>query len=222
MSTTIPIVYLLSAGADPTDTVETYARKKKKHITCVSMGEGQEPVALRAINSATVEGMWVMLQNCHLGLPFMEGLEELLGKIRVNEATLPDFRLFITTEPNPKFPIGLLQLAVKVTCQPPSGLRAGLMRSYTVIVDQDRLERVETAQWRVLVYALCFQHSVVQERRKYGAMGWCVPYEYNDGDINGLPTLLRKAFVPGSFELANFTIHGRRGAVRRQDHGRSR
>ena len=47
MSTCIPIVYLLSAGADPTDTVETYARKKKKHITCVSMGEGQEPVAAR-------------------------------------------------------------------------------------------------------------------------------------------------------------------------------
>jgi dynein heavy chain len=198
MSTTIPIVYLLSAGADPTDTVETYARKKKKHITCVSMGEGQEPVALRAINAATIEGMWVMLQNCHLGLPFMEGLEELLGKIKVNEATLPDFRLFITTEPNPKFPIGLLQLAVKVTCQPPSGLRAGLMRSYTVIVDQDRLERVETAQWRVLVYALCFQHSVVQERRKYGAMGWCVPYEYNDGDINACLLFLERHLYQGA------------------------
>ena len=149
----------------------------------------------------------------------MEGLEELLGKIKVNEATLPDFRLFITTEPNPKFPIGLLQLAVKVTCQPPSGLRAGLMRSYTVIVDQDRLERVETAQWRVLVYALCFQHSVVQERRKYGAMGWCVPYEYNDGDINACLLFPRKTLYQGSSELANFTVHGRRGAIRRQDHG---
>jgi len=194
----VPIVYLLSAGADPTDTVQTYAHKKKKHITCVSMGEGQEPVALRAINSATVEGMWVMLQNCHLGLPFMEGLEDLLGKIHVAETTLPDFRLFITCEPNPKFPIGLLQLAVKVTCQPPSGLRAGLMRSYTVIVDQDRLERVETAQWRVLVYALCFQHSVVQERRKYGAMGWCVPYEYNDGDISACLLFLERHLYQGA------------------------
>ena len=198
MAPSVPIVYLLSAGADPTDTVQTYAHKKKKHITCVSMGEGQEPVALRAINSATVEGMWVMLQNCHLGLPFMEGLEDLLGKIRVAETTLPDFRLFITCEPNPKFPIGLLQLAVKVTCQPPSGLRAGLMRSYTVIVDQDRLERVETAQWRVLVYALCFQHSVVQERRKYGAMGWCVPYEYNDGDISACLLFLERHLYQGA------------------------
>ena len=45
----------------------------------------------------------------------MDGLEELLGKIRAEgSGCLPDFRLFITTEPHPKFPIGLLQLAVNI------------------------------------------------------------------------------------------------------------
>lgn len=62
-----PIVYLLSAGADPTDSIETFARKKKKIVTCVSMGEGQEPVALTAIAQAASLGEWVLLQNCHLG-----------------------------------------------------------------------------------------------------------------------------------------------------------
>lgn len=56
--------------------------------------------------------------------------------------TLPachaDFRLFITSEPHPKFPIGLLQMSIKVTNEPPKGLRAGLLRSFTVIVDQVR------------------------------------------------------------------------------------
>jgi hypothetical protein len=32
------------------------------------MGEGQEPVAARAIGTATINGTWVLLQNCHLGL----------------------------------------------------------------------------------------------------------------------------------------------------------
>lgn len=51
-----------------------------------------------------------------------------------------DFRLFITSEPHPRFPIGLLQMSIKVTNEPPKGLRAGLLRSFTVIVDQVRID----------------------------------------------------------------------------------
>ena len=186
----VPTVYLLSLGADPTDTIESLARRKKRENQCVSMGEGQEPVAMRAINTAVVNGSWVLLQNCHLGLEFMEGIEDLMSRIRDN--INPDFRLFITTEPHVKFPIGLLQMSTKVTNEPPQGLRAGLLRSYTIIVDQDKLERVETSQWRNLLYAICFMHSVVQERRKFGPLGWCIPYEFNDGDLNACLTFLEK------------------------------
>ena len=82
----------------------------------------------------TTNTTYCMEQNCHLGLEFMEGIEDLVGRIR--ETCNPDFRLYITTEPHPKFPIGLLQMATKVTNEPPQGLRAGMLRSYTVIVDQ--------------------------------------------------------------------------------------
>lgn len=39
-SKTDPILYLLSAGADPTSNVDDLARKKKKITEKVSMGEG--------------------------------------------------------------------------------------------------------------------------------------------------------------------------------------
>ncbi len=193
MDNTTPVIFLLSAGADPTDSIETLARRKRKDIECVSMGEGQDIVAMKAINAATSLGSWVMLQNCHLGLTFIDSLEEILLKLKAPESGCsPDFRLFITTEPHPKFSIGLLHMATKVTNEPPKGLKAGLQRSYTVIVDQDRLERIESATWRTLLFAICFTHSVVQERRKFGPLGWCVPYEFNDGDLNATIMFLEK------------------------------
>merc|ERR1712167_266461 len=92
-------------------------------------------------------------------------------------------RLFITCLPHKDFPLGLLQMSTKVTNEPPMGLKAGLLRTYTVTVDQERLERVETGQWRKLLFGLSFLHSVVQERRKFGAIGWCIKYEYNTADL---------------------------------------
>ena len=107
----------------------------------ISLGEGQEPVAIKAINTASAEGTWVLLQNCELALELMTEMEQLLMKLPTVD---PGFRLFITCLPHKDFPLGLLQMCTKVTNEPPAGLKAGLLRSYTVIVDQERLERVET------------------------------------------------------------------------------
>lgn len=45
-------------------------------------GQGQSVVASRAIAAAIVSGSWVLLQNCHLGLDYMETMEDYLQVCR--------------------------------------------------------------------------------------------------------------------------------------------
>jgi dynein heavy chain len=188
-----PVIFLLSAGSDPTEDVYAFARKQKTTVTTVSLGEGQEPYALKAISSASVGGTWVLLQNCHLGLDFVMTLEDVLTKLKKTDGNTNEaFRLFLTSEPHPQFPIGLLQCSMKVTNEPPAGLRAGMLHNYSAFVDQEKLERVDTPQWRALLFSLCFLHSIIMERRKFGALGWCIPYEFNSSDLGACATFLEK------------------------------
>merc|ERR1711977_488126 len=134
----VPTIFLLSAGVDPTESIELLARKKKLPPPAViSLGEGQEPVAIKALNGAAQEGLWVMLQNCELALELMADMEQMFAKM---EAIDPQFRLFITCLPHKDFPLGLLQMSTKVTNEPPMGLKAGLLRTYTVTVYQERVQ----------------------------------------------------------------------------------
>ena len=111
-------------------------------------------------------GSWVMLQNCHLGLKFMAEIEQSMIKFEDIHA---EFQLWITTEPHIKFPIGLLQMSIKITNEAPAGVRAGLKASYNWI-NQDMLDVVSHPQWKTMLYALCFMHTIVQERRKFGPL----------------------------------------------------
>eukprot|EP00455_Lapot_gusevi_P057621 TRINITY_DN9864_c0_g1_i5.p1 TRINITY_DN9864_c0_g1~~TRINITY_DN9864_c0_g1_i5.p1 ORF type:complete len:834 (+),score=189.60 TRINITY_DN9864_c0_g1_i5:273-2774(+) len=207
---TTPIVLLLSPGADPTAEIEALAKKRKITINSVSMGEGQEPNARSAVEKAAANGGFALLQNCHLGLGFMSKLMDFLDSLDPS-TTQSAWRLWITCEPHPDFPISVLQRSIKVTNEPPQGLKAGLLRSFTTMVDQRRLERINGQEWRDLVFSLCFTHSVVQERRKFGAIGFNILYEFNAGDLDASLTFLERYMMsrhnqPFSWDTIKYMI----------------
>jgi dynein heavy chain len=174
-----PLICLLSTGSDPSSDIEGLSKKYKIEIKAISMGQGQEVHARRLLSVSMVNGGWVLLQNCHLGIPF---LDELLTTILDTENVHEKFRIWITTDINTKFPISLLQMSIKFTNEPPQGLKAGLKRTYAWLT-QDMLDMSARTQYKPLLYGLAFLHSVVQERRKFGPLGWNIPYEFNQADL---------------------------------------
>ncbi|XP_026543782.1 dynein heavy chain 10, axonemal-like [Notechis scutatus] len=72
------------------------------------------------------------------------------------------------------------------------------MRATFFKISHESLDQCPHAAFKSLVYVLAFFHAVVQERRKFGKIGWNVPYDFNESDFQVcmeiLNTYLTKAF----------------------------
>ncbi|CAB3221710.1 unnamed protein product [Arctia plantaginis] len=178
----VPLIGFLAMGSDPTPSIEVTAKRLENLCQSISMGQGQEVHARKLIERGLKEGLWVLLQNCHLGLEYMVEVMEQFAELEKDPSKVhPLFRLWITTEVHPVFPITLLQMSIKYTCEPPSGIKAGLMRTYDSM-SQDFLDYSDSPFYLPLIYTISFLHTVVQERRKFGPLGWNIPYEFNSAD----------------------------------------
>ena len=188
----VPILYLLSAGADPSSGIEELKKRKKKQMYTISMGENQDATARSFVEKARETGDWVLLQNCHLGLGFMAELDATLKNqdLEFNEG----MRIWLSCEPRNEFPIGLLHQALKITNEPPKGIQASMMKTYSSVINQDMIDKYEFKEWRNLVFTLSFLHSLVLERRKYGPLGWCIKYDYNNSDLESSILFVDKQF----------------------------
>ena len=58
-----------------------------------------------------------------------------------------DFRLWLTSMPSPKFPVAILQNSSKMTIEPPRGIKANLLQSYTNLNDDFLNSCIGKVRW---------------------------------------------------------------------------
>jgi len=177
-----PLIFVLSPGVDPTAGILQLAAQMNQRLENCALGQGQAPTAVRMIEEGVQKGLWVFLANCHLMLSWMPTLEKMIEAL-VEGTPHPKFRLWLSSSPDPNFPISILQRGIKMTTEPPKGLRSNLLTLYNTISDEQFNRCHHQSAYKRLLFALVWFHAILLERRKFKSLGFNIPYDFNESDF---------------------------------------
>ncbi|XP_041988681.1 dynein axonemal heavy chain 2 isoform X2 [Aricia agestis] len=179
------LLFVLSPGVDPTANLTQLAIDVKMidKFQSLSLGQGQAEAAHRILTQGMSSGGWVYLANCHLAC-------EWLGRLRGLDATgiHPRFRLWLSSMPDPKFPLSFLQRSIKMTTEPPQGIKGNLVRLLANVNDE-RFDNA-TPKYRRLLFCVAFFHCTLIARKRFRQLGYNAVYSFNDSDFEVSDSLL--------------------------------
>ena len=101
--------------------------------------------------------------------------------------THSSFRLWLSSYPSPDFPSLLLRNGIKMTNEPPRGLKASLVRGYTSskpLQESLSLLMSRSAAAQRLIYNLSLMHAVIEGRKGFGTLGWTISYAFTMADLS--------------------------------------
>jgi len=84
---------------------------------------------------------------------------------------------------------------MKLTNEPPKGIKANITKTYGDF-NQDKLDEISEASnkrdaWKKILFSLSLFHAIVQERRKFGPLGFNNIYEFNESDLETSLTIAK-------------------------------
>jgi len=187
----VPIYFILSPGANVMGDLDNLAKKygfvPGESYHNVSMGQGQDVVAMRNLEMAHRQGHWVVLNNVHLMPRWLIDLEKKLDEFAL-EGSNKKFRLFLSSDAANSIPIGLLNRCIKITNEPPAGLKANIKRAFASL-NREQFEDFDS-KMKSILFGLCHFHAVMLERKQYGPMGFNMMYPFSIGDLRDSAVVL--------------------------------
>lgn len=207
-----PLIFVLSPGVDPTSALIQLAEANNmsSKLHSLSLGQGQAPIATKILIQGAKEGNWVFLANCHLSLSWMPQLDKIVETLQSGKVHRK-FRLWLSSSPHPEFPISILQAGIKMTTEPPSGIKANMKRLYNIITEEQFNRCDAKDKYKRLLFALCFFHTILLERKKFQQLGWNVIYGFNDSDFEvseNLLTLYLNEYKETPWDALKYLIAG--------------
>ncbi|KAK7197103.1 dynein heavy chain [Novymonas esmeraldas] len=205
-----PVLLITSSGADPSQELQTIAHDKvgRARFHQLALGSGQTDEAMRLLRESAAKGEWLFLKNLHLVIPWVSQLQKELMVLKPDAA----FRLFLTSEAHDEFPSILLGQALKITFEPPPGIKQNLLRTYRGWDAAFVNEKDE--QQRQLLFAAAALQAIVQERRSYVPQGWTKDYEVTAADLKSSADIVLRQSAHGDVDwrairgILNDAIYG--------------
>jgi len=73
---------------------------------------------------------------------------------------------------------------MKLTCEPPRGVKNNLIQTFDNL-NEERMDIAENKSNNLykLTFAISLFHAAILERRKFGAIGWNIQYQFNNSDL---------------------------------------
>jgi hypothetical protein len=184
-----PVFFLITHSVNVLDIVTEFHQKKMSGSSSLklqyfSLGKGLEEVVEEKMTKAAQNGDWIILENLHLVDDWLSVFEEKLSKWKGAELN-PRFRVWITCVPVDTFPANILERSIKVALQPPATVKAKVER---MLMEQEkdgffRRSGKQANFHKNLFFGLAYFHSILEGRKRYGTLGWNLPYKFDYSDF---------------------------------------
>jgi len=208
---TKPLLCILGSGVDPVESIIVLAKEKikDKPLLKVSLGQDDSAIIAKGLDEGIKKDTWVYFANCHYAIDIIQDLGEQIAyrvvkKDKVERKDEPkNFRVILSSHSHPKFPISLLRGCEKITIEPLTGIKANMCRLYQGLTNVTGPgSATEKENFSRSVFAICFYHCVLLERRRFRNLGWNRVYNFNESDIFACVTLFEKMMKGSAMDFS--------------------